>query len=78
VHRPPSEELAARGAALVAAVGAAIHPSMDAAVAAMVPTAPVVMPNPEARATYDRLYADVFRPGFADLRRIWKRIGRSL
>jgi sugar (pentulose or hexulose) kinase len=78
VHRPPSEELAARGAALVAAVGAAIHPSMDAAVAAMVPTAPVVMPNPEARAAYDRLYADVFRPGFADLRRIWKRIGRSL
>jgi sugar (pentulose or hexulose) kinase len=78
VTRPASEELAARGAALVAAVGGGVHPSMNAAVAAMVPDAPVVTPDPAARAVYDRMYRDVFKPGFGDLRRIWKRVGRRM
>ncbi len=76
VHRPPSEELAARGAALVAAVGGGVHPSMDEACSAMVPEAPVVTPDPAAHAVYDRIYKEVFRPGFGDMRRIWKRVGR--
>ena len=76
VTRPSSEELAARGAALVAAVGGGVHPSMDAAVAAMVPDAPVVQPDPAAQAVYDSLYRDVFTPGFGDLKRIWKRVAR--
>ena len=67
VSRPPSEELAARGAALVAAAASGVHPSLDAAVAAMVPDAPTVAPRAENVAVYDRLYRDVFLPGLEDL-----------
>ncbi len=67
VLRPPSEELAARGAAIVAAAAAGLHPSLDAAVAAMVPEAPRVLPIPANVALYDRLYSEVFVPGLDDL-----------
>jgi sugar (pentulose or hexulose) kinase len=63
VLRPRSEELAARGAAIVAAVGAGLHPSFDAAVAAMVPPAPIITPDPTHAALYQRLYEQVYLPG---------------
>jgi sugar (pentulose or hexulose) kinase len=66
VARPASEELAARGAALVAAQATGLHPSMDEAVAAMVPPAPVVRPDPEAARRYDALFAQVFAPGMTE------------
>jgi len=66
VRRPQSEELAARGAALVAAVATGVHPDMTAAVGAMVPDAPLVQPNPEAAKRYDALYADVFSAGLTE------------
>jgi len=68
VRRPESVELSARGAAIVAAVGAGLHSSMDQAVAAMVPESPLVQPDPARVALYDRLYKEVFEPGLDELR----------
>ena len=67
VRRPVSVELSARGAAIVAAVGAGLHASMDTAVAAMVPTSPLIEPDPLRVAVYDRLYKEVFEPGLAEM-----------
>ena len=66
VVRPDSEELAARGAALVAAVGGGLHPDMEAAVGAMVPTAPTVRPRAEVARRYDALYREVYSAGLTD------------
>jgi len=63
VRRPESEELAARGAAIVAAVGSGLHPSAAAAVDAMVPAAPLVLPDRARAEAYDRLYRRVYLPG---------------
>jgi len=68
VRRPQSVELSARGAALVAAVGAGLHGSMDDAVIAMVPESPLVQPDPDRVALYDRLYREVFEPGLDEMR----------
>lgn len=65
VLHPPSEELAARGAAIVAAVGAGLHSSYDEAVRAMVPEAPTVTPSPDNAALYQRLFDRVYVPGLA-------------
>ena len=70
VRRPPSEELSARGAAIVAAVGAGLFSGLDEAVGAMVPDAPIVRPNPERARLYERLYSDVFSVGGSELRRL--------
>jgi sugar (pentulose or hexulose) kinase len=67
VVRPQSEELSARGAALVAAVGAQLHPSLDAAVSALVPEAPRYVPDPSRVKTYDALYRRVFLRGGREL-----------
>jgi sugar (pentulose or hexulose) kinase len=74
VVRPRSEELAARGAAIVAAVGGGVHPSIADAIGAMVPDAPVVRPDPDNAARYDRLYREVFLPGLDVLRRVSGRL----
>lgn len=63
VVHPRSEELAARGAAIVAAVGAGVHPSFDQAVGVMVHDAPVMKPDPANSALYRRLYDRVYLPG---------------
>lgn len=67
VARPPSEELAARGAALVASVGAGVHPDLTAAVGAMVKPAPIVRPRPDVTAKYDAMYGTVFQSGLTEL-----------
>ncbi len=67
VGRPPSEELAARGAALVASVGSGLHADLSSAVAAMVKPPPVVRPRREITERYDRLYGQVFQSGLTEL-----------
>lgn len=76
VHRPPSEELAARGAAMVAAVGGGLHPDMGAAVAAMVPEAPVVQPDPGRAAIYRRIYDEVFAVGAEETKGLSRALAR--
>ncbi len=71
VRRPESVELSARGAAIVAAVAVGLHPSIDAAVDAMVPESPLVLPDPDRVALYDRLYKEVFEPGLAEMRGVF-------
>ena len=67
VLRPPSEELAARGAALVASVGTGLWPDLAAATSAMVRPAPVVRPRLDVTARYDRLYQGVYQSGLTEL-----------
>lgn len=76
VLRPPSEELAARGAALVAAAAAGVHPNLTAASSAMVPPAPRVEPDPAAVARYDDLYEQVWSPAPTELRRLSRALAR--
>lgn len=69
VSRPPSEELAARGAAIVAAAGSKVHATVDEAIDKMVPEAPVVQPDPESNARYEQIYRRVYLPGLRILRK---------
>ncbi|MEA2198781.1 MAG: xylulokinase [Solirubrobacteraceae bacterium] len=58
VCRPLDVETTARGAGMLAAAGAGIHPTVAAAAAAMAgPRADPVEPEPELRAVYDALHA---------------------
>jgi xylulokinase len=58
VCRPLDVETTARGAAMLAAAGAGLHPSVAAAAEAMAgPRAEPVEPEPELRAVYDALHA---------------------
>jgi xylulokinase len=58
VSRPDDVETTARGAAMLAAAGAGLHPSVSAAGSAMAaPRSEPVQPDPELRACYDDLHA---------------------
>ena len=58
VCRPLDVETTARGAAMLAAAGAGLHPTVAAAARAMAgPRADPVAPEPELRAVYDALHA---------------------
>jgi xylulokinase len=58
VCRPLDVETTARGAAMLAAAGAGIHPTVAAAAAAMAgPRADPIVPEPELCALYDALHA---------------------
>jgi glycerol kinase len=63
VQRPADVETTARGAAMLAAVGAGLHPDLEAAAAAMLPLTQAFAPheNPDARqrrlAGWNRLLA---------------------
>lgn len=70
VVRPESEELAARGAAVIAAVGAGLHPSLEAAVTAMVPEAPAIQPDQDNAMLYERMYRQVYLPGLGKTRKL--------
>ena len=57
VCRPEDVETTARGAAMLAAAGAGLHPSVAAAASAMAgPRSEPVQPDPELRGVYDRLH----------------------
>ena len=70
VTRPESEELSALGAAMVAALGAGIHPTPAAAVEAMRGPTAEIKPQPETAAHYDRIYRKVYLPGLKSCHRI--------
>lgn len=78
VVRPSSEELAARGAAIVAAVGSGVHGSYDEAIAAMVPEAAVVQPDLEATARYAKIYREVYLPGLKTIRRLSGKLSETI
>ncbi|MDX6521064.1 MAG: xylulokinase [Gaiellales bacterium] len=55
--RPDDVETTARGAAMLAATGAGMHPDVRAAARAMAgPRLEPIMPDPECQAVYDQLY----------------------
>ncbi|MEW6224628.1 MAG: FGGY-family carbohydrate kinase [Chloroflexota bacterium] len=75
--RPHTHETSGLGAAIDAAVGLGIHPSFEAAVAAMTRLAETREPDPGNRAVYEDLYRGVYlrlyerlRPLYAEIRRI--------
>jgi sugar (pentulose or hexulose) kinase len=75
--RPHTHETSGLGAAIDAAVGLGLHPSFEAAVAAMTRIAETRDPDPAAHAVYEDLYRSVYlklyerlRPLYAEIRRI--------
>ena len=75
--RPHTHETSKLGAAIDAAVGLRLHPSFEAAVAAMTRLADVREPDPEAHARYDELCRRVYLrldgrlgPLYQEIRRI--------
>lgn len=74
VMRPPSEELAARGAAIVAALGAGVYKTPQQATDAMVPKAPRFDPNPENAALYTGIFNNAFLPGLDISHKLSKKI----
>lgn len=76
-RRPRTHETSGLGAAIDAAVGLGLHPSFEAAVAAMTRVAETRDPDPAAHAIYEDLYRSVYlklyerlRPLYAEIRRI--------
>ena len=74
VGRPHTFETSGLGAAIDAAVGLGIHPSFEAAVAAMTRVAETRDPEPVAQARYDALYRRVYRPMYGRLRPLYEEI----
>jgi sugar (pentulose or hexulose) kinase len=77
VSRPHTHETSGLGAAIDAAVGLGLHPSFEAAVAAMTRVAETRDPDPAAQALYEELYRRVYlrlygrlKPLYEDIRRI--------
>jgi sugar (pentulose or hexulose) kinase len=77
VARPHTHETSGLGAAIDAAVGLELHPSFEAAVAAMTRITETRDPDPATRAMYDDLYKRVYlhlyerlRPLYTEIRRI--------
>ncbi len=75
--RPHTHETSGLGAAIDAAVGLGLHPSFEAAVAAMTRIAETREPDPATRALYEDLYRGVYlrlyerlKPLYAEIRRI--------
>jgi len=64
--KPTSEELAARGAAIVTTLGLGLYATPKEAISAMVKKAPVIKPNKGRMAVYDNLYKKVFLPRLKD------------
>jgi sugar (pentulose or hexulose) kinase len=75
--RPHTHETSGLGAAIDAAVGLGLHPTFEAAVAAMTRIAETRDPDPATHALYDDLYRSVYlrlyerlRPLYGEIRRI--------
>lgn len=74
--RPHTHETSGLGAAIDAAVGIGLHPSFEAAVAAMTRVAETRDPDPTARAIYDDLYRTVYRRLYERLKPLYGEIRR--
>jgi sugar (pentulose or hexulose) kinase len=65
-------ETSALGAALIAAVGLGYYPDYAAAVAGMTSLRAIVQPIPKHRELYARLYNDIYRKQYRQLRPLYK------
>ena len=74
--RSHTHETSGLGAAIDAAVGLGLHPSFEAAVAAMTRLAGVREPDPEAHARYEELYRRVYLRLYGRLRPLYEEIRR--
>ncbi len=72
--RPHVAEASGLGAAIDAAVGLGLHPSFEAATAAMTRTAQTFRPNLLAHATYQRLYQEVYLKMYGRLKPLYEAI----
>jgi sugar (pentulose or hexulose) kinase len=75
-ERPETTETSALGAAINVAVAMGLHADYPTAIAAMVRSGQVFMPQPEAVATYDALYREVYRPMYRRLQPLYRAIRR--
>ena len=72
--RPAVHDASALGAAMLAAAGVGVHGSVRDAVTAMAHEGARFTPEPDAVRTYDALYRDVYRPLYARLAPLYRRI----
>ena len=72
--RPHTHETSGLGAAIDAAVGLGIHPSIEAAVGEMTRLAETLEPNREAHRLYDQLYRRVYRKMYGRLKPLYEEI----
>ncbi len=72
--RPHVYEASGLGAAMVAAVGAGIHPSFDAALKEMTHLERTFLPRPEASAIYEELYQQVYLKMYERLKPLYQAI----
>ncbi|HEX5826917.1 MAG TPA: FGGY-family carbohydrate kinase [Candidatus Limnocylindrales bacterium] len=74
--RPHTHETSGLGAAIDAAVGLGLHPSFEAAVAAMTRVVETRDPDPAAHAVYEDLYRNVYLRLYERLRPLYEEIRR--
>ncbi|HEY4752494.1 MAG TPA: FGGY-family carbohydrate kinase, partial [Candidatus Limnocylindrales bacterium] len=74
--RPHTHETSGLGAAIDAAVGLGLHPSFEAAVAAMTRTAETRDPDPAAHAVYEELYRTVYLRLYEQVKPLYREIRR--
>jgi sugar (pentulose or hexulose) kinase len=72
--RPHTHETSGLGAAIDATVGLGLHPSIEAAVAAMTRLAETVEPDPDRHRLYDQLYRRVYRRLYDRLKPLYEDI----
>jgi sugar (pentulose or hexulose) kinase len=74
VECPSVSETSALGAAMIAAVGLGYYPDYPAAVAGMTSLRQTVQPIPRNRDLYARIYNDVYRRQYRQLRPLYKKM----
>ena len=74
--QPHTHETSGLGAAIDAAVGLGIHPSFEAAVAAMTRVAETRDPDPAAHALYEDIYRNVYLRLYERLKPLYEEIRR--
>ncbi len=73
-ERPHTYETSGLGAAIDAAVGLGLHPDFDTAIQRMTRVGRVFYPNPQAQATYGKLYEQVYLKMYQQLQPLYKSI----
>ena len=73
-ERPHLYETSGLGAAIDCAVGLGLHPDFPTAIAAMTRPGRLFTPNPQAAATYERLYREVYLRMYRQLRPLYRSI----
>ncbi|MDG0968246.1 MAG: FGGY-family carbohydrate kinase [Porticoccaceae bacterium] len=68
VYRPHTFETSSLGAAIASAVGVGIHPDFNTAVTHMTHQGDCFTPTAEHQATYDKLYNEVYKKMYAQLK----------